>query len=88
MERIFFSFLQYSTNALRKLRAKINSLNFRVGINDGLSLFKLRRHFHSSITAQTVGCLLGWLQEAMNGVMCPWCGDMKERTLVPEDNQR
>lgn len=34
--------LQYSTNALRKLRAKINSLNFRVGINDGLSLFKLR----------------------------------------------
>lgn len=44
---IFF-FLQYSTNALRKLRAKINSLNFRVGISDGLSLFKLRWHFHSS----------------------------------------
>lgn len=38
--------------------------------------------------AQTGGCLLGWLQEAMNGVMYPRCGYMKERTLVPEENQK
>lgn len=38
--------------------------------------------------ARTVGYLLGWLQEAINGVMHPRCGHMKERTLVPEDNQR
>lgn len=58
-----------------------------MGINDGLSLLEVAFPFFDCM-AQTVGCLLGWLQEAMNGVMCPWCGDMKERTLVPEDNQR
>lgn len=47
--RIYVLFLQQSTNEGQKLGAETNSLNFRVGINDRLSLFKLRWSFLSSV---------------------------------------